>query len=148
MTEHSKLNELRIKTGRQLIQLVHNALDLGIRNARQALGSADSWAFAEGCDLRAKKSYREAACLIPLVAEFTEDERRRVESRLQQLGEMLQGLSILGSTPTPTGDEIAALARAFWEARGCPEGLPEEDWFRAERLLKPQGECQAACVGA
>jgi DUF2934 family protein len=147
MAERSKFNELRIKTGKQLIQLVHNALDLGIRNARQALGSADSWAFAERCYLRAKKAYGEASRLIPLIAEFTQDERCSVESRLQQLREMLEGLSILGSTPTPTEDEIAALACAFWKARGCPEGLPQEDWFRAERVLNPQRECQAVCVG-
>ena len=38
--------------------------------------------------------------------------------------------------PTPTHEEIGALAHALWEARGCPEGSPEEDWLRAERELK------------
>lgn len=33
-------------------------------------------------------------------------------------------------------DEIAALAYEFWQARGCPFGSPEEDWFRAERELR------------
>ena len=32
--------------------------------------------------------------------------------------------------------EVAALAYEFWQARGCPDGSPEEDWFRAERELK------------
>jgi hypothetical protein len=32
----------------------------------------------------------------------------------------------------------------LWKARGCPEGLPEEDWFRAERALK----LHPACVGS
>jgi len=27
--------------------------------------------------------------------------------------------------------EIALLAHRLWEARGCPEGKPEEDWFQA-----------------
>ena len=31
--------------------------------------------------------------------------------------------------------EVAALAYGFWQARGCPEGTPEEDWFRAEREI-------------
>jgi hypothetical protein len=32
--------------------------------------------------------------------------------------------------------EIAELAHELWEARGCPDGSPEEDWFRAtEQLL-------------
>lgn len=36
---------------------------------------------------------------------------------------------------TPDQDQIAALAYALWEARGCPEGSPEDDWFQAEQEL-------------
>jgi hypothetical protein len=32
--------------------------------------------------------------------------------------------------------EIAALAHQLWVARGCPEGSPEEDWFRAAEELR------------
>jgi hypothetical protein len=32
-------------------------------------------------------------------------------------------------------DEIGLLAYSYWEARGCPYGSPEEDWFRAEKDL-------------
>ena len=35
-------------------------------------------------------------------------------------------------------EEIARLAHEYWEARGCPDGSPEEDWFRAEKALKEQ----------
>jgi len=31
--------------------------------------------------------------------------------------------------------QIAALACEFWQARGCPDGTPDEDWFRAEREI-------------
>jgi hypothetical protein len=34
------------------------------------------------------------------------------------------------------GDDIATLAYALWQARGCPDGSPEEDWFRAEAELR------------
>jgi len=34
----------------------------------------------------------------------------------------------------PQGD-IAVLAYFYWEARGCPDGSPEEDWLRAEQEL-------------
>ena len=27
--------------------------------------------------------------------------------------------------------EIAALAHELWQARGCPEGSPQEDWFQS-----------------
>jgi hypothetical protein len=32
--------------------------------------------------------------------------------------------------------EIAALAYEHWQARGCPHGSPEEDWFRAAEELR------------
>ncbi len=31
--------------------------------------------------------------------------------------------------------EIAKLAHDMWQARGCPDGSPEEDWFRAVEEL-------------
>jgi hypothetical protein len=37
---------------------------------------------------------------------------------------------------SPSGEQIAALAYSYWEARGCQGGSPEEDWFRAERELR------------
>jgi hypothetical protein len=37
--------------------------------------------------------------------------------------------------PTPSHDEIARLAYAYWEARGRQHGCHEEDWYRAEREL-------------
>ena len=36
--------------------------------------------------------------------------------------------------------EIATLAYEFWQTRGCPDGSPEEDWFRAERELQGRRE--------
>jgi len=36
----------------------------------------------------------------------------------------------------PANEDIANLAFALWQARGCPFGSPEEDWFRAEAELK------------
>jgi len=45
----------------------------------------------------------------------------------------------LPETPTDGSvidhEEIARLAYSYWEARGCPGGSPEEDWFRAENEL-------------
>lgn len=32
--------------------------------------------------------------------------------------------------------EIAALAYELWEARGCPDGSPEEDWLQAVETLR------------
>ena len=40
----------------------------------------------------------------------------------------------------PTQEEIAALAYSLWQARGCPEGMPDEDWFNAEKVLKAKAE--------
>ncbi len=40
-------------------------------------------------------------------------------------------------------EEIAMLAHNLWQARGCPEGSPEEDWYRAEEELKRQEQAPA-----
>jgi hypothetical protein len=33
-------------------------------------------------------------------------------------------------------EDIARLAHSLWQARGCPEGSPEEDWFHAVHNLR------------
>ena len=33
-------------------------------------------------------------------------------------------------------EDIAARAYSLWEARGCPEGSSDEDWFRAVKELR------------
>jgi hypothetical protein len=40
---------------------------------------------------------------------------------------------------TPTIEQIANLAYAIWEARGCQGGSPEEDWLAAEQQLRVRG---------
>ena len=35
--------------------------------------------------------------------------------------------------------DIANLAYALWQERGCPEGSPEQDWIRAEELIQNGG---------
>jgi hypothetical protein len=41
---------------------------------------------------------------------------------------------------TSTQEDIAHLAYALWQQRGCPEGSPEFDWFEAERTLSEPSE--------
>jgi hypothetical protein len=40
------------------------------------------------------------------------------------------------ATVGPTESEIATLAYQLWQDNGCPVGSDEEDWFRAEAMLK------------
>ena len=40
------------------------------------------------------------------------------------------------SEPRPTHQEIALLAYALWQQRGCPDGSSEEDWLKAEQELE------------
>jgi hypothetical protein len=54
-TEPTKFDKLRIKTEKQLVQFINTELDLGIRDARQALKSADTLADAQECRRRANK---------------------------------------------------------------------------------------------
>ena len=38
--------------------------------------------------------------------------------------------------PALDQEAIAVLAYYYWEARGCPDDSPHEDWFRAEAELR------------
>ena len=40
------------------------------------------------------------------------------------------------SMARPTESEIAIVAYQLWLERGCPVGSDQEDWFRAEAMLK------------
>jgi hypothetical protein len=146
VNEISKFDELRLKTDGELVQLAAHQLDLGIRAACEALNSADNPAHADGY-LPAQDAYLNASRLIRLLSEISADQRRVLELRLEHLRVMVEALSAEdGFTPTPTKEEIARLARAMWEARGCPEGMAERDWFRAEQFLKSRAESSANCV--
>lgn len=35
----------------------------------------------------------------------------------------------------PKHEQIASLAYALWQARGCPDGSPDIDWLQAEQEL-------------
>jgi hypothetical protein len=37
-------------------------------------------------------------------------------------------------------EDIAQLAYALWQERGCPIGSPESDWFEAEQKLVRSAE--------
>ena len=39
--------------------------------------------------------------------------------------------------------DVAILAHGLWEARGCPDGSPEEDWFHAAQQLQVRGQAVA-----
>jgi hypothetical protein len=57
--------------------------------------------------------------------------------RAKQAGEQAQ---VEPSAAAPTQEEITELAYSLWQARGCPEGCPEEDWLNAESALKARLE--------
>ena len=40
------------------------------------------------------------------------------------------------ATVSPTESEIATVAYQLWLEMGCPIGSDQEDWFRAEAMLK------------
>jgi hypothetical protein len=39
------------------------------------------------------------------------------------------------AAPNPSQETIAKLAYQLWQERGCPDGSPEEDWYRAQHVL-------------
>jgi hypothetical protein len=80
MNRQSKLAELRAKTDRQLVTLIRSRLDDGLASARASA--------AETC-AEAKRAYSEVRVLLPAVRDVTEAERRRLESKLARLRELL-----------------------------------------------------------
>ena len=36
----------------------------------------------------------------------------------------------------PSHEEIAVIAYALWQDRGCPHSSPEVDWLKAEQMLR------------
>jgi hypothetical protein len=45
---------------------------------------------------------------------------------------------------TVAHSDISALAYQLWQDRGCPDGSPEEEWYRAERQLTRKGNSRSA----
>jgi hypothetical protein len=44
----------------------------------------------------------------------------------------------LAPVKEPLPEQIASLAHALWLERGCPGGSSEEDWFKAEQVIREQ----------
>jgi hypothetical protein len=47
-----------------------------------------------------------------------------------------EAASMSSGTSNPSDEAVAKLAYQLWAERGRPEGTPEEDWFRAQDLLR------------
>jgi len=62
---------------------------------------------------------------------LTSHERSR-QALEQSKNRYLQSLQ----THEANQQQIVALAYELWQARGCPQGSPEEDWYRAVEQLR------------
>jgi DUF2934 family protein len=138
-----RFDELRFKTDRELLLLIESSIEFGLRCACTALNPSDDFTSARRNCQMARRACDEAVRLLFLLGEDNQDERCRLEPRLESLQEMVQSMSFISSTTTAIGspttaseEAIAGLARALWKARNCPEGSAEEDWLKAERVLK------------
>ncbi len=66
----------------------------------------------------------------------TGHERSRQSHEHSQLVHQ-QSVPLVKQTRPQFGDEdVAELAYALWQERGCPDGSSEEDWFRALEKLR------------
>jgi len=96
--ELTKLAELRSKTDRQLARFINGRLDQGLNYAR-LLAHPDSdldwtnWTSTESFPANARKAYAEARSLLPWV-NVAGTERRRLESKLEDLRELLDESTI------------------------------------------------------
>jgi hypothetical protein len=49
-----------------------------------------------------------------------------------------------GFDPGLHHEEIARVAYALWEERGCPDGAHEEDWLRAELAVRRRHSAESS----
>jgi hypothetical protein len=61
---------------------------------------------------------------------------RQAQEHFQDIHQRTQAATSGHGITTFGHDEVAALAYELWQARGCPNGSPEEDWFRAAEELR------------
>ena len=73
----------------------------------------------------------DAAALQESSETISSDAAKRMPER-STVGESVRA----AATASPTESEIAAIAYQLWLDNGCPTGSDQEDWFRAEALLK------------
>lgn len=89
--EIHKLAEFRAKTDHQLHELIRTKLERGLSFAKLLLDdeARERWANLDEFANRADQSYQEVSRLLPLLRGISAAERRRLESRLSQLREIL-----------------------------------------------------------
>ncbi len=87
----SKFDELRRKTGNELLKLLNDDLDLGLAAARDALKPAND-AAAKRSYTQAKRAHAEASRLLPLAYEIADEERIGLQLRLNRLSLMIEAL--------------------------------------------------------
>lgn len=89
--EVAKLAEFRARTDQQLHALISSKLDRGLSFAKLLLDeeARGRWSSTDEFVARADKLYTEVARLLPLLHGISSAERRRLESRLNQLRDIL-----------------------------------------------------------
>ena len=130
-----KYDELRLKTDMELIQLIDRELNLALSSMFQAVDLLDRLGFPGRFYFQAERASADACRLIPMIYD-NPAEQGRLAARAEHLWKILERIADIDCHQTPSENDIAAIARSLWYARGCPDGVAEEDWFWAERILK------------
>jgi hypothetical protein len=69
------------------------------------------------------------------------EQTRQAREHYQGTPQHTTGQTLTGHGIVSFGhNDIAALAYELWQARGCPEGSPEEDWFQAAETLRARSQ--------
>lgn len=90
---------------------------------------------------RAAELHNSAAHAHLVAAESHERQDHQTgHERSRQALEHSQKAHEQSDAPRPAHEDVAILAHELWEARGCPDGSPDEDWFHAARQLHGHAE--------
>ena len=61
--------------------------------------------------------------------------QQKALAALEPLSQALSEKALVAQPNQNSQHDIARVAYQLWQARGCPEGSPDQDWFEAERTL-------------
>ncbi len=76
------------------------------------------------------------AALLEMEKARVEYNRCRDVVAQQLLSEQRPALHATGNSTEPPADRVRAIAELRWELAGRPDGTAEENWYRAEEIVR------------
>ena len=132
VTPKESIQPEKAESGGELSEFLKSELTACVTFASHAamMRRTGNQELAEQAIANAEKSY---ATLLPFLSDSTRSQGLTAEQLEELRGQLERTRNTLDDLDKVR--RIAVLAYEFWQERGCPQGTPEQDWFRAEREI-------------